>query len=135
MKPVKINHVAIVAPDIQGALGFWRDALGLPLAHTEVNDDEAVEIAFLPLGDSEIEIIAPTTTDSGVAKYLEKRGAGLHHVCVEVEDIDAVMAQLREHGIELINEMARTRPSGIRYAFVHPKSAGGVMVELYQLPG
>lgn len=134
MKPIKINHVAVVAPDIDGALKFWRDALGLDVHHTEHNTAEAVDVAFMSIGDSEIEIIAPTTPDSGVAKYLEKRGAGFHHLCVEVDDIDAAMAHLRGQGVELINESHRVRPNGIKYAFVHPRSTGGVMVELYQLP-
>jgi methylmalonyl-CoA/ethylmalonyl-CoA epimerase len=134
MTPVKINHVAIVVPDVEAALRFWRDALGLPLAHTEDNEAEAVKIAFLPVGEGEIELIAPTTADSGVARYLAKTGGGLHHICVEVEDIDASLKQIAANGAELINAEARTRPDGTRYAFVHPKSTGGVLLELYQLP-
>jgi methylmalonyl-CoA/ethylmalonyl-CoA epimerase len=134
MTPVKINHVAIVVPDVEAALRFWRDALGLPLAHTENNEAEAVKIAFLPVGEGEIELIAPTTDDSGVARYLAKTGGGLHHICVEVEDIDASLGQLSANGAELINTEARTRPDGTRYAFVHPKSTGGVLLELYELP-
>lgn len=135
MTPIKINHVAIVVEDVREALTFWRDALGLPLQHTEINDAEAVEIAFLPIGEGEIELIQPTTDDSGVAKYLAKKGAGLHHLCIEVEDITAALARIAESGAELINETPRTRPDGTRYAFVHPKSTGGVLLELYQLPG
>jgi methylmalonyl-CoA/ethylmalonyl-CoA epimerase len=134
MHPIKINHVAIVAPDMDGALHFWRDALGLELHRTEYNAAEAVDVAFLAVGDSEIELLTPTTGDSGIAKYLEKRGPGFHHLCVEVEDIVAAMDHLRGQGVELINEIPRQRPNGILYAFVHPRSAGGVMVELYQLP-
>jgi methylmalonyl-CoA/ethylmalonyl-CoA epimerase len=130
----KVNHIAVVVSDVEAALKFWRDALGLPLERTEHNAAEAVTIAFLPVGESEIELLAPTTPDSGIAKYLAKTGGGLHHICLEVADIEASMAQLTAHGIELINTEPRTRPDGIRYAFVHPKSAGGVMVELYQLP-
>ena len=133
MPQIKINHIAVVVPEIDSALGFWRDALGLTLERTERNDTEGVEIAFLPTGESEIELIAPTAEDSGVARYLAKTGGGLHHLCLEVEDIDAALAQLAAHNIELINEQPRTRPNGIRYAFVHPRSAGGVLVELYEL--
>jgi len=93
-----------------------------------------VRIAFLPLGESEIELLEPTTPESGIAKYLAKRGPGMHHVCLQVENIEAAMQRLREHQIELINETPRTREDGTRYAFVHPRSAGGVMVELYELP-
>lgn len=132
MPPIKINHIAVVVEDVQAALGFWHTALGLPLAHVEHNEGEAVDIAFLPLGDGEIELIAPFTEDSGVAKYLAKKGPGLHHLCMDVDDIAAALEQLKAHGIELINEEPRLRPDGTRYAFVHPKSTGGVLLELYQ---
>ena len=133
MSPKAINHVAVVVEDLDAALAFWQAALGVPLQRTEDNPDEAVRIAFLPLGESEIELLQPTTTDSGIAKYLDKRGPGLHHLCLEVEDIDAAMHRLQEHQIELINETPRSRPDGTRYAFIHPKSTGGVLVELYEL--
>jgi len=129
---ITINHIAIVVPDVEAALSFWRDALGLTVARTEHNEAEAVDIAFLPAGDGEIELIAPFTSDSGVARYLEKRGAGIHHLCLNVPDIDAAAAQLHERGVELINDQPRTRPDGTRYLFVHPKSSGGVLLELYE---
>lgn len=132
--PIKINHIAVVVEDVNAALAFWRDALGLPLEHLEHNEDEAVDIAFLPIGSGEIELIAPFTADSGIAKYLAKRGAGMHHLCIEVEDIAATMNQLTAKGIELINDAPKTRPGGTRYAFVHPRSTGGVLLELYELP-
>lgn len=132
MTPIKINHVAVVVEDVEAALHFWRDALGLPLQHTERNEDEAVNIAFLPVGTSEVELIAPLTPDSGVGKYLAKKGAGLHHLCLDVDDIEAVIAQLRRCQIEMINDVPRLRPDGTKYAFVHPKSTGGVLLELYE---
>ena len=131
----QINHISIVVEDLQSALGFWRDALGLPLQKTEENPGEAVDIAFLPVGNSEIELLQPTDADSGIGKYLAKKGQGMHHVCIEVDDIDAVIARLLDHGVEMINDTPRTRPEGTRYAFVHPKSAFGVLVELYELTG
>lgn len=130
----RINHVAIVVEDLDGALRFWRDALGLPLSKTEDNPGEAVQIAFLPLGESEIELLQPTDPASGIGRYLDKKGQGMHHVCVEVDDIEATIARLTAHGVELINEAPRVRPEGTRYAFVHPRSASGVLVELYELP-
>ncbi|MBC8099851.1 MAG: methylmalonyl-CoA epimerase [Armatimonadetes bacterium] len=133
MSPLKINHIAVVVTDLDAALPFWQTALGLPLQRTEHNPDEAVSIAFLPVGDSEIELLAPTDAESGVAKYLAKNGGGLHHICLEVADMQAALAQLTAHGITLINEQPRTRPDGVLYAFVHPKSTGGVLVELYQM--
>lgn len=134
MPPIKINHIAIVVEDVQQALNFWSDALGMPVEHTERNEDEAVEIAFLPLGEGEIELISPITEDSGIAKYMAKKGSGLHHLCVDVDNLEAVMQQLREKEIELINESPRIRPDGTKYAFVHPKSTGGVLLELYETP-
>jgi methylmalonyl-CoA/ethylmalonyl-CoA epimerase len=133
-KPTKINHIALAVTDMEAALAFWRDALGLPLDRLEDVPAESARVAFFPAGDTEIELVQPTTTDSGLAAYLEKRGPGMHHICVEVDDIAAMMAQLRERGIELINESHRVREDGIFYAFVHPKSTHGVLVELYQLP-
>ena len=129
----KINHIAIVVEDVHEALDFWQKALGLPVEKVEHNEGEEVDIAFLPLGEGEIELIAPFTEDSGVAKYLAKRGAGMHHLCLEVEDIDAVMRQLVANGTEMINETPRVRPDGRRYAFVHPRSTGGVLLELYEV--
>jgi methylmalonyl-CoA/ethylmalonyl-CoA epimerase len=131
--PHRVNHIAVVVDDLGSALNFWQDALGLPLARTESNADEAVEIGFLLIGESEIELLQPTDADSGIGMYLAKRGAGLHHICLEVADIEASMAQLRDHHIELINDAPKTRPEGTRYCFVHPRSTGGVLVELYEL--
>lgn len=134
MPPIKINHIAIVVDDVKTALGFWQNALGLPVQHVEHNEGEAVDIAFLPIGEGEIELIAPFTEDSGVAKYLAKRGAGLHHLCIDVDDLEAAIEGLEAGGAELINEQPKTRPDGTRYVFVHPKSTGGVLLELYERP-
>lgn len=130
-----LDHVGIVTGDIGAAVRFWRDGLEMDIKMEERNDDEAVDIVFIDAGgDRTIELIAPTTDDSGIAKYLDKKGQGQHHVCIEVDDIAAVMARLTEHGFELINEAPRRRHDGTLYAFTHPKSTGGVMVELYQKP-
>jgi methylmalonyl-CoA/ethylmalonyl-CoA epimerase len=130
--PIKIDHIAVVVNDMDSALGFWEKALGLTVEATEHNEHEAVEVAFLPVGESRVELLKPTTEDSGIAKYLAKRGAGMHHLCIAVPDIEAAMKQIAGAGVELINETPQTREDGTRYAFVHPKSTGGVMVELYE---
>ncbi|NDJ87152.1 MAG: methylmalonyl-CoA epimerase [Chloroflexi bacterium] len=131
----KINHLAIVVPNLDQALHFWRDALGLPLARTEENPEEHVNIAFMEVGTSHIELLEPTEPESGIGKYLDKRGPGMHHVCIEVDDIAAMMNRLLEHGIELINDSPKTRKNdGIQYCFIHPRSTSGVLVELYELP-
>lgn len=129
----KINHVAIVVEEIEKSLSFWRDALGLSLQELREVPAEASQVAFLPLAGAEIELLRPTTSDSGLAKYLTKRGPGLHHLCLEVDDLPAMLEQLKSRGIRLINEEARLAADGKRYAFVHPESTGGVLVELYQL--
>jgi methylmalonyl-CoA/ethylmalonyl-CoA epimerase len=130
----RIHHIAILVDNLEETLSFWRDALGLDLAQIQDNPGEQATIAFLPTGDSEIELVRPETGDSGLRRYLEKRGPGMHHICLEVDDIAAMIAQLKEKGIQLINEQPKTGADGRLYAFIHPKSAHGVMVELYELP-
>lgn len=129
---ITINHIAIVVSDLDEARSFWVQALGLELERIEEIDEEAVRVAFLAAGDGEIELVQPTTEESGVARYLQRRGPGMHHLCLEVPDLDAALARLRAHDIELINETPRESRDGRRYAFVHPRSTQGVLVELYQ---
>jgi methylmalonyl-CoA/ethylmalonyl-CoA epimerase len=128
----KINHVAIVVGDIESGLTFWRDALGLRLDHIEDVPSQKSVVAFLPIGDSEVELVKPTSDDSGVAKFLADRGGGMHHLCFEVDDISGMLEQLRAKGVRLINETPLELP-GRKMAFVHPKSTGGVLVELYEV--
>ena len=128
-----INHVAVVVDDMQKSLSFWRDALGIELHELRDVPAEMSQVAFLPLADSEIELVQPTTDDSGIAKYLAKRGPGLHHLCLEVDDIEGMLSQLAAKNVRLINEKPRIAADGKKYAFVHPESTGGVLVELYQL--
>jgi methylmalonyl-CoA/ethylmalonyl-CoA epimerase len=130
----KINHIAIVVPTLEEGTTFWADALGLPVSKIEDVPEQAVRVAFLPVGDSNIELLEPTTTDSGVARYLEKRGPGLHHICLEVDDIEAALSQLRMANIPLIDETPRVGHGGIKLAFIHPQGTGGTLVELYEVP-
>ena len=133
-KVIRIDHIAVLVDDLEATLGFWQDALGMEVAGTLEVPAELAKIAFMPMGGSEIELVMPTTSDSGLAKFLEKRGPGMHHICLEVDDIDGMLAQLKEKGVQMINETPRTGVGGKRYAFIHPKSARGVMIELYELP-
>jgi methylmalonyl-CoA/ethylmalonyl-CoA epimerase len=133
-KVLRIDHVAMVVEDLEATLSFWRDGLGLELTHIEDVPSEKSQVAFLPLGASEIELVNPTGEDSGLKRYLEKRGPGMHHLCLEVDDIEGMLKHLKDRGIQLINETPVSGLGGKRYAFIHPKSANGVMVELYQLP-
>ena len=132
-KITAVNHVAVVVENMEKSLLFWRDALGIQLHELRDVPAEQSQVAFLPVAGAEVELVMPTTTDSGIAKYLAKRGQGMHHLCLEVDDIDGMMSQLKAKNIRLINEEPRTAVDGKRYAFIHPESTGGVLVELYQI--
>jgi methylmalonyl-CoA/ethylmalonyl-CoA epimerase len=128
---MKIDHIGIVVHDIQEALRTYRDALGLPLKDVVEVPDQEVEVAFLPLGESNLELVQPTTVGSGIAKFLAKRSEGIHHVCIEVADIEATLDRLRTHGVQLIDETPRQGAHG-QVAFIHPKGAHGVLIELVE---
>ena len=129
----RVDHIAIVVEDIEEALKFWRDALGLELLQVEEVPEQESVVAFLPVGDGEIELVKPTTEESGIARYLHKRGPGIHHICFEVDDIQATLDNLKQKGVRLINEEAMTGSGGNKMAFIHPESTHGVLVELYEL--
>ncbi len=127
----KIDHIAIVVRSIEEALKAYQEALGLKLIDIKEMSEDAVRVAFLPVDESEIELVEPLTADSGVAKFLEKRGEGLHHICLEVNDIEATLQELRTRGVRLIDEEPRQGAHG-RIAFLHPKSTHGVLIELIE---
>lgn len=129
---MKIEHIGIATRSLDDALGFWRDALGLEVTHTEVVEEQGVRVAMLPVGEPRIELLEPTHADSPVAKFLEKRGAGIHHVAVRVDDIRAAINRLKESGARLIDETPRIGAGGCLVAFVHPSAAGGVLLELVE---
>jgi len=129
---MKINHLGIATNGIDEALKFWSDALGLENVHTEVVEDQKVRVAMLPVGESRIELLEPTSEDSPISKFLEKRGGGIHHIAVEVEDIWAALAKLKASGMRLIDETPRIGAENCLVAFVHPASTGGVLLELVQ---
>ena len=129
---MKINHLGIATKGIEEALRFWEDALGLENVHTETVEDQKVRVAMLPLGESRIELLEPTSEDSPISKFLEKRGGGIHHIAVEVEDIRAALAKLKAEGARLIDEEPRIGAEGCLVAFVHPAASGGVLLELVQ---
>ena len=131
-KVKKINHVAIAVGDVENALVFWRDGLGLAVDHVEDVPSQKSLVVFLPVGESEVELVKPTSEDTGVAKFLAEKGGGMHHLCFEVDDIVSMMADLKEKGVRLINETPSELP-GRKMAFIHPKSTGGVLVELYEV--
>jgi methylmalonyl-CoA/ethylmalonyl-CoA epimerase len=129
---MKINHLGIATKGIDEALKFWADALGLENVHTETVDEQKVRVAMLPVGESRIELLEPTSDDSPISKFLERRGGGIHHIAVEVDDIEASLRQLKAAGARLIDESPRVGAEGCLVAFVHPSAAGGVLLELVQ---
>jgi len=130
---MKINHLGIATKGIDEALKFWQDALGLENVHTEIVEDQKVRVAMLPIGETRIELLEPTSEDSPISKFLEKRGGGIHHIAVEVEDIEASLKKLKAEGVRLIDETPRIGAEGSLVAFVHPSSANGVLLELTQI--
>ena len=132
----RIDHIAVVVRDLDAALRVYHEVLGLPLERVEEVPAEKVRGAFLPLpeGDSEVELVQPTADDTGIARYLAKRGEGMHHICFEVDDIEAAMSELSAAGLQVLEEKPRLGSQGQKYVFVHPKTAHGVLIELYQRP-
>ena len=128
----KINHIAIVVPDLKEGQKFWVDVLGLSVQRQEHVADQAVDVAFLPVGESEIELLHALDPDSGVAKFLAKRGPGVHHICFEVENLDEALAALKQANVPIIDEEPRIGAGNRRAVFIHPKGTGGVLVELYE---
>lgn len=129
---MKINHLGIATKGIEDALKFWNESLGLENVHTEVVEEQKVRVAMLPIGESRIELLEPTSEDSPISKFLEKRGGGIHHIAVEVENITDALAKLKSKGVRLIDESPRIGAEGCLVAFVHPTAANGVLLELVQ---
>ncbi len=128
----KINHIAIAVSDIEDAVTFWRETLGLPFSHMEDVPSQKAKVAFFPVGDSEIELVMPTADDTGTARFLAKNGPGMHHLCLEVDNIDEKLIELKQKNVQLINETPLVL-EGRKMAFLHPKSTQGVLIELYEI--
>jgi methylmalonyl-CoA epimerase len=131
---MKINHLGIATKSIDEALKFWVGAMRLENIHTEVVEDQKVRVAMLPLGESRIELLEPIADDSPISKFIEKRGGGIHHIAVEVDDIKAALEDMRAKGTRLIDEHPRLGAEGCLVAFVHPAAANGVLLELVETP-
>jgi methylmalonyl-CoA/ethylmalonyl-CoA epimerase len=128
MTPTRIAHVGIAVKSIDALIPFYRDVLGL--SDAPLDDSDGARIAGLAAGDSLIELLEPADSGSPIAKFLEKRGPGIHHICFTVDDLDATLARCRRAGITLIDETPRMGAEGRRIAFLHPKSTGGILIEL-----
>ncbi len=130
MKIIKVDHIGVAVKDSEAGIKFFSNLLGLKLEGQEVVAEQKVKTTFLPVGDTEVELLEATDPDSPIAKFLEKRGEGIHHIAFSVEDIDSALKELKEHGIGLIDETPRIGAGNKRIAFLHPKYTFGVLVEL-----
>jgi methylmalonyl-CoA/ethylmalonyl-CoA epimerase len=130
MKILKIDHLGIAVNSIDGRKNFWTDGLGLSFEGTETVEEQKVTTAFLPVGESEVELLESTAPDGPIARYIEKRGEGIQHVAFQVENIEEALAELKEKGIQLIDQTPRKGAGGAKIAFLHPKATAGVLVEL-----
>jgi methylmalonyl-CoA epimerase len=128
---MKIDHIGIVVRDIEESLNVYEAALGLPLREVVDVPDDKVRVAFLPIGESNVELVQPTGGDTGTTRFLERRGEGVHHICIEVDDLRQTLGRLEACGVRLIDEVPRRGAHG-QVAFVHPKGAHGVLVELVE---
>ena len=131
---MKIDHIGIATDGIDQAASFYRDSLGLSIEEIEEVPSQKVRVAMLPVGESRIELLEPTSEDSPISRFLAKRGPGIHHIAVQVDDIEAALRDLKARGARLIDEQPRTGAGGCLVAFIHPSSTGGVLLELVQ-PG
>ena len=132
MKILKIDHLGIAVNSIEDGKKFWTDILGLSFQGTETVAEQKVTTAFFPVGESEVELLESTAPDGPIAKYIEKKGTGIQHVALRVENIETALAELKEKGVQLIDQAPRHGAGGARIAFLHPKATGGVLVELCQ---
>lgn len=130
----RIDHIGIAVKGLEEALVFFEQALGLSLGRIETEEGGSTKVAFFPVSNGDVELVEPQDPESGLAKFLAKRGEGVHHICFEVDDIVSALARLEENGAQLIDKTPRANAKGDRYAFVHPKSAHGVLIELYEKP-
>ncbi len=129
---MKLDHIGLATRQLEDGLAIWRDALGLEVDATEEITEQGVRVAMLALGDTHVELLEPLSQDSPVGKFLAKRGPGIHHVAVAVEDIHASLAELKRRGARLIDETPRVGARGCLVAFIHPTATNGVLLELVQ---
>lgn len=130
MKILHVDHIGIAVQSVDNRHPFWTDALGLPFAGDEIVETQKVKTAFYPVGEGEVELLEPTSADGPIAKFIDNKGEGIHHIAFRVADIEAALAELKEKGVRLIDETPRVGAGGAKIAFIHPKATGGVLVEL-----
>lgn len=130
MEVLKLDHIGIAVKSLDDALPFWKEVLGLEAAGVETVEEQKVRVAFLPVGDTEVELLESTSEDGPIARFIEKNGPGVQHLAFRVKDIESGIAYMLEKGMRMIDEKPRYGAGGASIAFVHPKSSGGVLVEL-----
>ncbi len=130
MRILKLDHIGIAVKDLDEALPFWRDVMGLEPAGTEIVEEQKVKVAFLPVGDTEIELLESTDDSGPIARFIEKNGEGVQHLAFRVDDIEEGIAYMKAQGMRMIDEKPRYGAGGAKIAFVHPKSSKGVLVEI-----
>lgn len=128
----KVDHIGIAVSNLDDALKFYEEILGMNLHGTEVIEEQRVKVAFLPIGDTEIELLESTDAEGPIAKFIEKKGQGMQHIAYRVDDIEKELEELKGKGVRLIDEKPRYGAGGAKIAFLHPKSTNGVLVELCQ---
>ncbi|WP_432667485.1 methylmalonyl-CoA epimerase [Wukongibacter baidiensis] len=130
MKVLKVDHIGIAVKNLDETLKFYTEALGLELHGTETVEEQKVKVAFLPVGDTEVELLESTSPDGPIAKFIDKKGEGIQHIAFKVENIEEAIAHMKEKGFRMIDEKPRYGAGGAKIAFMHPKSSHGVLVEL-----
>ncbi|SKC91075.1 methylmalonyl-CoA epimerase [Maledivibacter halophilus] len=130
MKVLKVDHIGIAVKNLDETLKFYTDALGLEVEGTETVEEQKVKVAFLPVGDTEVELLESTSPDGPIAKFIEKKGEGIQHIAFKVENIEEAIKHMKEKGFRMIDEKPRYGAGGAQIAFMHPKSSHGVLVEL-----
>ena len=132
MNPTVVDHIGIAVKSIEESLKFWEGTLGIKCTGVEEVAEQKVKTAFLPIQDTEVELLEGTAPDSPVYKFIEAKGEGIHHLAIRVDDLEAALAELKEKGVRLIDEKPRKGAGGALIAFIHPKATGGILLELSQ---
>jgi methylmalonyl-CoA epimerase len=130
MKVVTLDHIGIAVKNMEETLAFYRDTLGIASVGTEVIEDQKVKVAFLPVGDTELELLESTSPEGPVAKFIEKRGEGIQHIALRVDNIEKALQELKDKGVQLIDQQPRYGAGNAKIAFLHPKATGGILLEI-----
>ncbi len=128
----KVDHIGVAVKNLEESLKFYQDVMGMDLAGTEIVEEQHVKVAFLPIGDTEIELLESTDPEGPIARYIDKKGEGVQHIAYKVEDIEVAIAEMKAKGVRMIDEKPRYGAGGAKIAFCHPKSTNGVLIELCQ---